>query len=575
VRTIAVIFALLAAALALPGQAHAGVCGLPDSKPLWLDFTTPDFAHLFGRQGVNVAVSSGDFPAQMRERGAKTMYWDMYLNRRVGTPSAPADPATIVDRANRLYDYAAAQTACPTPFIILNELFGAALETPWTPTTAQYRANVLALVRQLASRGARPFLLVSTAPYTGGEAGDWWRQVAQVSDLVREVYFSGRNLDTRGPIAGSRHIRAAMRRAAAELIAIGIPPSKLGFVLGFHSAPGKGGREGLRSPAAWFRTVKWQTMGARQVAGELGIATIWSWGWGTYSEAGRDADKPRTACVYLWSRDPSLCDGPAVAGKDFEASRTEGQLVLPSGAKCTLGPAAIRNDAIARLSVLTGDRALAFSALFRRLVESETRPVLWKDVLAAERRIVTMRFGGSRAAYRAALARSRATVAVGRGIIADELRRGRVSAGFRVSRPGGADVAAYYEAYPEVLVREVAAKAPLPWLGGLKRGLALEPTSPAAVFSAPAGRESTVLSVHGAYAVKPFDEAVPLAALPLSLVRPAIVHALSSFARADRYDSWSVRTQEQAFKRLTCSRDELPVASPVDLTEYLPFLSAI
>ena len=45
-------------------------------------------------------------------------------------------------------------------------------------------------MQQLAAKGARPFLLVNAAPYTGGDAGDWWRQAAQVGDIVPEVYFN-------------------------------------------------------------------------------------------------------------------------------------------------------------------------------------------------------------------------------------------------------------------------------------------------------------------------------------------------------------------------------------------------
>ena len=41
--------------------------------------------------------------------------------------------------------------------------------------------------------------------------------------------------------------------AIAAYTAIGIPVSKLGFVLGFQSGPGAGGREGLQPSAQWFQ----------------------------------------------------------------------------------------------------------------------------------------------------------------------------------------------------------------------------------------------------------------------------------------------------------------------------------
>jgi hypothetical protein len=124
---------LVLAALAAPGYAAAGPCGTPDSRPLWVDFGTPEIADTIGRQGMVLAVSSGDFPARMRTAGAKTIYWDMYLRRRVGTPAAPADPALMEERAQTLFEIAVRQTACQNPPIVLNELFGSQLETPWSP----------------------------------------------------------------------------------------------------------------------------------------------------------------------------------------------------------------------------------------------------------------------------------------------------------------------------------------------------------------------------------------------------------------------------------------------------------
>src|SRR5947208_9173287 len=57
----------------------------------------------------------------------------------------------------------------------------------------------------------------------------------------------------------------------------------------------------------------------------------------SFSTAGNDPDKPAAVCVYLWARDPKLCDGPYAAGAGFDASRTEGQIVLPSNVRCTFG----------------------------------------------------------------------------------------------------------------------------------------------------------------------------------------------------------------------------------------------
>ncbi len=312
-----VLIALAAAALAAaaPGSATAAACGLPDTKPLWIDFGAPALGHLFGRPGVIVAGSGDGYPAQMRSRGAQTIHWDNYLRSRVGTPSAPADPDVLKARADRLYDFAVLTTGCATPWIAINELFGASVPTPWTPTTTRYRQNVLEWVRLLAARGAKPLLLISSDPFTGGEAAQWWRDVAAVSDLVIEKYFNAPAVHRAGPVLGSRRMRTSMRQAASKLFAINIPPSKLGFMLAFQTRPGSGGREGLKPASAWFEVAKLQALAAKQVSRELSIAHIWSWGWGVFNEAGSDPDKQGAACVWLWARDPRLCNAPRhVAG---------------------------------------------------------------------------------------------------------------------------------------------------------------------------------------------------------------------------------------------------------------------
>ena len=321
-----------AAGLALPAEAKAthhggaqdsvlpqaraiGQCGLPSATPWWIDFGTPDLFEVFGKPGMIVAGSSGEFPARIRATGARTIHWDMYLNRRVGTPFVPADPRLVADRANRLFDYASVQSGCDKPVIVLNELFGAHLETPWTLTNTQYRANVIAFLSTLSSRGAKPLLLLSRAPYTGSpEAADWWREVAEHADLVSEVYFQGPQVHKLGATLGQRRIRVALRRAVARFTEIGIPPAKLGVVLGFQTSKGTGGREGLEPAEDWYELVKWQALAAKQVARETGIGSILSWGWASYRPSDHDDEKQATACVYLWARDASLCDGVAAAG---------------------------------------------------------------------------------------------------------------------------------------------------------------------------------------------------------------------------------------------------------------------
>ena len=185
--------------------------------------------------GLVVAVGSGDFPAQLRQLGAETIHWDNYLRSRVGLPTTPMDPATIADRADKLFDYAVQQSGCATPWIAENELWGAGLETPWSTTNSQYRDNVLTYLKALAARGARPFLLVNSAPYTGGEAAAWWQQVAAVADIVREDYFSDKRIHALGPVVAIARSARASAPSVGRFLAIGIPPSRLGVMLGFQA----------------------------------------------------------------------------------------------------------------------------------------------------------------------------------------------------------------------------------------------------------------------------------------------------------------------------------------------------
>jgi hypothetical protein len=575
-RRLALLSLVCAAALALPGTAAAiGQCGLPSAGTWWIDFASLDVEKELARPGVIVGASTGTYPSRLRAAGAKTVYWDMYLNRRVGQPSAPADPATIEGRANSLFDFAAAQSGCEKPIIALNELFGAHLETPWTANNQRYRENVLAFVRALAARGARPFLLISTAPYTGSdEAAEWWREVAKVADLVPEVYFGGPSLHAQGSIVASRRIRVAMRDRLARFLAIGIPSSRLGVVLGFQTGRGVGGRGGLQPDEAWYEVVKWQALAARQIATEYRLASVWSWGWGTYTRNADDADKPTAICVYLWTRSPSLCDGPAVAGPRFNTSKVEGQIRLPASRKCGfVGGGGFEAGAVAALQQVTADRSVALTVLLARTAEAREVRIPYARVLAAERAVVATRFGGNAAAYRSALAASKATLAVARAAIADELRRLALERRMPARRPASAEVSTFYFSYPDLLTRSVTASPAAWWLGNKRRGLAISSVAPDQVFSLPAGRASTVRALDGTYRVTAEGEAQPLGSVPLDQARPAIASALHAFARRAAFESWTINRQTQLMKTIVCTRDELPSPGAVRVTSFLPFLA--
>src|SRR5207247_1053213 len=150
----------------------ADACGLTSTTPLWIDYAegsvAPDVRAVFARPGVVVAASGTAIPKYFRDHGAATTYFELHLPALVGEPSDPADPGSIAAAAGSLYKRATASTACSTPVIALNELFGESLKTPWSPSNTTYRANVLALMRDLAALGARPVLFVHGNPDTGG-----------------------------------------------------------------------------------------------------------------------------------------------------------------------------------------------------------------------------------------------------------------------------------------------------------------------------------------------------------------------------------------------------------------------
>lgn len=562
--------------LAWPASGSAALsCGLPETQPVWLDFADSSVSfwrERFARPGVVVATGGPELAAEARAAGAGTVHWDMYLRKRVGTPSDPADLALIDGRADKLFDYAVTVTGCDQPLIALNELWGASLPTPLTPTAERYRANVLRFLSRLAARGGRPALLISSEPYTGGEAAAWWKSIAAVSDLVLENYSNANLIWREGPVDGSRRLRVRHRRSAAKLLALGIPPSRLGIMIGFQTGPGTGGREGLAPRSRWFSVTKWHTLAVRQVARELKLAHLWSWGWAQRNERSNDPDKTFAACTWLWARDAALCDAPGVLGQELDADLTTGQLDLPAGTRCMYGSSVLTAASVAALAKVTRDTELSLTALVVRAIERERTRVAPTDALAVESRVVGARFGGNAAAYRSALAEAGASLSVARGIIGDELRGREIRRRFAVSSPGAADVARFRATYAPVLVRRLVVSPAPSWLPS-GTGLALATSAPASVFEIATGQQVTVHTAEGVFVVKAVDDATPLGAYSLTVARPAVVQALRSERRADAYAAWTIRMQKAAESRLVCERDRLPELGVVTLSNYAPFLS--
>jgi hypothetical protein len=573
--TLLAALATLAGAQASP-RAEVNACGLPPGQ-LWVDYAGHN-APIVPKPGMVLAVSSGTvIPAQMRSAGAATIMFDLNLNKRVGTTSNPADPATIPDKAKRLFDFAVQVTGCDHPLIAENELFGAQTVTPWSATNAQYRSNVLTLLQELGKLGATPAITIANPPYTGGDAADWWRQAAQAAILIRQVYFTSPGpigLYRSGPERASRSMRNSMRNLIAHFSEIGIPASRVALELQFHSAPGQGGRQGLQPRSAWLEFVKLEALAAKQVATEMKIEGVWSWGWPSFSAAGDDPDKPAAACVYLWTRDPKLCDGPAAAGSGFDTSLTEGQISLPPGVRCTLGGQTIRRADVGRTQALTGDYDSAATALLQRAVLRKAEPVDAVTVLSAERAIVRDRFGGSVARYHTALAQLHLTLADARAIIKDRLARDRVKERFRPRAATAAQVADFISTYAATSVRLVSIDERAPWLGGAVRGFAVETIAPEPVFSLPLGARRTIDTIDGRYAVLALGPSLPLYALAPARARDVARDVLGRFAKDDVYDSWLRSQQTSMLADAVCARDAVPARGDVDLTAWAPFLGA-
>lgn len=578
---LALLLVVVAAALpaALSGSAVAAPaalsCGLPEAHPVWIDFADSSVSfwrERFARPGVVVATGGPQLAAEARASGAATVHWDMYLRKRVGTPSEPIDPASMERRADSLYEYAVSVTGCQQPLLALNELWGASLPTPLTPTAEQYRANVLRFARRLAERGARPAILVSSEPFTGGDAAAWWRALTQVSDLVLEKYANANVIWREGAVEGSRRLRTSYRRSVAGLLAVGVPASRIGLIIGFQTGPGVGGREGLQPRSRWFEVTKWQAFAAKQVVRELRLPHVWSWGWAQRDARSNDPDKTYAACVWLWARDPGLCDAPGTLGRELDVDRTAGQIDLPAGIRCVHGRTPLTASSIAAVAKVTGDSELALTSLVVRALERQHASVSTGEVLAAERRIVAARFGGRASAYRAALAQAGASVAVARGVLGDELRRRAILGRLRITSPTGADVARFRETHPTVLARRVAVSPGPSWLPE-GRGLALDVSAPSAVFRLQARRTTVLLTAEGPFSVHALDDALELAIVPDGLARPAILRELRSERRAAAYAEWTIRRQKAAEGSLVCNRDRMPELGVVALSSFLPFLS--
>jgi hypothetical protein len=421
-RALIVLAALVAASLCASGKAQAGACGLPDSNPIWVDFVdgTVPFRSEFAVPGELVATS-GMLPGSFDASGGNAVFWQMHLEHYVGTPSAPAALDGIQSAADEQIDQAVNSVGCGQTIVALNEMAGVTAAGPLSPTAALYRQDVLAFVQDLAALGAQPYLLLPSTPNATADP-TYWAQLAASAHLVREVYPSAPTVMAGGPVLASHALRVDYRTAVQKLVALGVPASQVGVILGFQSG-GVDGRDGLQPLAEWLEYVKLATLAANEVAGEQAIGSVWTWGWGLYSTTGADPDKATAACVELWTRNPALCNAPALAS--FDTDLTEGQLSLvPANAQCVVGVTPILETQLAAATTLLGNPQAALTALFERVAATPLVPVTHAEERAAEKQL----FATETQSRLLATART-AGVSIGflRGVIVDQLRYAQLS----------------------------------------------------------------------------------------------------------------------------------------------------
>ena len=416
-RRFLVLVAALAASLAAVAFAGARRRPVrdPDRGTQWVDFAdgSVPFWYRFAKPGVIAAASNLLFPPQLRAGGAHTVYFDLYLNNRVGSPSKRVDPAKIEDQANRIFYRAVASSGCAFPWIALNELFGAndddALDARQRAVPRE-RARVRAHARR--TRRASRSCSCPTAPVrepTRRSSGGG--RSPQYAYIIREVYFAAPQINKLGPVLGSRRMRGAFRQRHHRLRGHGHP------ALADRALPRLPGRAAAPAAAKGSSGIalvpQHQAAGARGPPGRVGAEDPLDLVVGLGS-LGLDEGRPRQGDRRLrlpLDAQPGAVRRPGDGRAEVRRRPHRGPDHVASRAVSSARSQAIRSAAgeIGALTRLTGDRQAAFTALSARVAASLKVPVREREIVAAERSVIRHRFGGSRGAYRAALARAART----------------------------------------------------------------------------------------------------------------------------------------------------------------------
>ena len=429
------VLAAAIAILALPASsASAAANCLPDGSPLYVDYANSSVLfrdQVFKRPGLiltmdDLPTKQSDPASGFRQAGAVTTYWDEHLEKIVGMPNSPASPGSIGPAAATLVANAKQSSGCANPVIALNELIppGSASAS----AVAQYRANVLALIGAITNGGGHAVLaLPSTTPMARGPRGHLPPAGKPAGEPRAGDLLQQQPALPAGRAAGEPQHPHRLPQPDRQARGAGHPRRRHRDHARLPVGAGQDGREGLQPTASWLEMVKLQQLAAKTVAGDTGIATIWSWGWGTFNNLGSaDPDKQAAACVYLWTRDPTLCNAPG--SYNFDTDVTEGQINLPGGVQCGWNGGKIKVRDLARLTrALKGNAATAQSALLERGVVNATARAPSRSVTQAQQAIIKSSFGGSARRYSRALRRNKLGTTTARAIIADQIAQGLVT----------------------------------------------------------------------------------------------------------------------------------------------------
>ena len=168
------------ACLAVPGATAPGAladsCGVPDTTPLWVDFAGHD-APIPAKPGMVLAVASGTDTPSGDARARAPRPSSSTSTSTTGSARRPSPPTRDDRRQGE-----EASTTTPS-----RSRAAARRSSPRTSSSARRRrrrgrtrtrstARTRSRCCRASPRSARgPRCLIANPPYTGGDAGDWWR----------------------------------------------------------------------------------------------------------------------------------------------------------------------------------------------------------------------------------------------------------------------------------------------------------------------------------------------------------------------------------------------------------------